>query len=484
MLPAMKMLWPACPATLQKRSGAPLPPEWRNLSIAKSANLLVIACAFVAVTGLATEPPKLEPVEKKTYKPKDSQQLSYQLLTPDVPDTAKATQPLVVWLHPAGDFMNKQIEQDWWPALKKAGCFLILPESKSKNTWAPDEAPFVMNCIDDAIARHAQISPRRVVLFGYSAGGQIALYLGGTQGDKLAGIVTMAAYPINPQKGQLMLPPPAYKDKTSYFLICGRNDGGLRVCRPAVFQMRKQGFNALLTEVPGLAHAFAPSEKPAIVAWIASLEQGKKPVDPYANQPNPCLEQIRTFQKDLLTSKAKAPPDGKTVKLGTTSFSIKAPQDWQNNPQENQLMSLSRLDGQKLLAGLNAQLCDKPDVDEVLAAMIERTNLSGQASLEPVSRAHLKIGNRAWTACFNLVKEGPDVDMLVVHAYCHTKADKSESLIFSFFMPIEKIEKIKTADLLYGLLASLTGPSATSNLPALSPGGHIINTNVPCVSQH
>ena len=426
------------------------------MSIAKSANWFVIACAFVAVTGLAAQPPKLESDERKTYKPKDSEQLSYQLLIPDVPDAAKATQPLVVWLHPAGDFMNKQIEKDWWPALKKAGCFLILPESKSKNTWAPDEAAFVINCIDDAIARHAQISPKRVVLFGYSAGGQIALYLGCTQGDKLAGIVTMAAYPINPRKGQLMLPPPTYKDKTSYFLICGRKDGGLRVCRPAVFQMKKLGFNAILTEVPGLEHAFAPSEKTAVVAWIASLEQGKKPVDPYANQPKPWLERIRTFQEELLASKAQAPPGAQTVKLGPTVFSIKVPQDWQNNPQGDQLMSASKLDGQKLLGGINAQLCDKPDVDEVLTAMIERANLSGPASLEPVSRANLKIGNRTWTACFNLVKEGPDVDMLVVHAYCHTKADKSKSLVFSFLVPIEKIEKTKTADLLYGMLASLS----------------------------
>jgi len=426
------------------------------MSIVKSANWFVIACAFVVVTGFAAEPPKMESNEKKTYKPKDSAQLGYQLLIPDVPDTAKATQPLVVWLHPAGDFMNNQIEKDWWPELKKAGCFLILPESKSKDTWAPDEAAFVMNCIDDAIARHGQISPKRVVLFGYSAGGQLALYLGCAQGEKLAGIITMAAYPMHPQTGQLMLPRPMYKDKTSYFLICGRKDGGLRVCRPAVFQMKKLGFNALLTEVPGLEHAFAPSEKPAVVAWIASLEQGKKPVDPYANQPKPWLERIKTFQKELLASKAKAQPDAQTVKLEPTSFSIKVPQDWPNNPQKNQLISASKLDGQKLLGSIEAQSCDEPDVDGVLTAWIERVNLSGQASFEPVSRANLKIGNRTWTACFNLVKEGPDYDMLVVQAYCYAKADKSKSLVFSFTVPIEKIEKTKTADLLYSMLASLS----------------------------
>ena len=426
------------------------------MTLAKSIKWSVIACALVAVTGLSGETPNLESSDKKTYRPKNSAQLSYKLLIPDVPDTSKATQPLVVWLHPAGSFMNEQIEKDWWPDLKKAGCFLILPESRSKATWAPDEAPFVMSCIDDALARHAQISPKRVILFGYSAGGQIALYLGCTQGDKLAGIVTMAAYPINPQMGKLMLPPPTYKDKLSYFLICGRKDGGLRICRSAVFQLKKLGFNALLTEVPGLEHAFVPGEKPAVVAWIASLEQGKKPVDPYANQPKPCLERIRAFQAELLASKAKAPTDGQLMKLGTTAFSIKVPQDWQNNPEGDQLLSAVKLDGPKLLAGINAQLCDKGNVDEVLAAMTERANLSGQASFEQVLRANPKIGNRTWTACFNLVKEGPDVDMLVVHAYCRTKADKPDSLVFSFLVPIEKIEKNKTADLLYGILDSLS----------------------------
>lgn len=440
-------------------------PAAMTASVMRSDVWLLAAVMLLAATGWADESPAPQSRSRHQYKPKDAESRGYVLLGAEAADAAAASRPLVVWLHPAGGFMNEELERDWWPDFEKAGCFLMLPESKTKERWVPEDIPFLMSCIDDAIARHPQISAKRVVLFGYSAGGQLALDLGRTRGERLAGIVTMAAYPFDPATRQLALPPPTLGTTLSYFLICGRKDGGLIVCRPAAAQLKKQGFQAMLREVPGIGHAFAPGEKAAVVAWAASVEQGRKPVDPYAGRASPAAETVADFQKDLLASTAAPPDGGQNVKLGETSFTLDLPPDCDLGPPPTrtpgQLLNAIRRAGGSTIGLLGIMLHDKPNVDDFLSGYIEASNLRGIAA-EEIARGTLMIGERSWSirsllTCPIDSQRREYRDRLTIAACCPANDDRSEWLVLKFDMPLDLVEKGRTADWLHGVLASLRG---------------------------
>lgn len=445
------------------------------MSKAATSIWMLWTCGLL-ITGLrADEPPVPQPSPRQRYVPEGAGQLGYVLLRPEVRaqgtnqpaerSPGKASQPLVVWLHPAGSLMHEELERDWWPAFEKAGCALMLPESASKDGWTPSDAGSVMRCIDDALVRDPRLSAKRVVLFGFSAGGQLALDLARTRGERLAGVVTMAAYPVSLATRQLALPPPAFKDNLSFFLICGRRDGGLLACRPAVLHLKKQGFHAILREVPGLPHAFVPGEKAAVVAWAASVEQGRQPVDPYAGEARPAVAAVRAFEADLLASKAVPVVDGRRMALGETAFSIAVPPDCEPRAPtgkiSGQLLNAVRRSGDTKTALLGVMLHAKPDVEELMSGFIDNSIRTGVAA-EEVTRGMLVIGQRSWTIRCLLTapfdrRTGEFTDRLTVAACTPTKDDRSEWLVFKFDMPLGQVERPQTADWLRGVLASLDG---------------------------
>ena len=131
--------------------------------------LLGIVCAFF-VTSFAVA----SNVTKEAIA-SGGKQRTYYLFVPDRADAAPA--PLIVLLHGSG--RNGKIMVDHWQKLaEKEGIVLAGPDSIDSQMWSyPVDGPDFLRDVVDAVKAKTAIDPRRIYLFGHSAGACFALQL-------------------------------------------------------------------------------------------------------------------------------------------------------------------------------------------------------------------------------------------------------------------------------------------------------------------
>jgi poly(3-hydroxybutyrate) depolymerase len=100
---------------------------------------------------------------------------TYYLFVPDRTDGVPA--PLIVLLHGSG--RNGKIMVDHWQKLaQKEGIVLAGPDSIDSQMWSyPVDGPDFLRDVVEAVKSRTAIDPRRVYLFGHSAGACFALQL-------------------------------------------------------------------------------------------------------------------------------------------------------------------------------------------------------------------------------------------------------------------------------------------------------------------
>ncbi len=201
----------------------------------------------------------------------------YQLYVPFVKDGEKA--PLLVWLHPAGGEGNDLVTR-WWPEFHELGYALMLPKSKSPRFWELDEDKTILAYIDHA-AKTRGIDPTKVVLLGYSVGGQMAFYIAAKHPGRVAGVVTMSAAPVkNMNDLSAPVPPAEYKDKLAYFMAVGEKETRLvEISRRGQLEFLAEGFSAVLHVVKDAGHEFHRTEKDNIFAWLKEVKAGVRPAE-------------------------------------------------------------------------------------------------------------------------------------------------------------------------------------------------------------
>src|SRR5207253_3820492 len=92
-----------------------------------------------------------------------------------VPASAKAPAPLIVLLHGSGRDGMSLIEK-WRELADKEGVIIVGPDSEGASGWSmPRDGPdFLRDLVEDLKSKYP-INPRRVYLFGHSAGAVFAL---------------------------------------------------------------------------------------------------------------------------------------------------------------------------------------------------------------------------------------------------------------------------------------------------------------------
>jgi predicted esterase len=185
--------------------------------------------------------------------------------------------PLLVWLHPAGAERN-QLATRWWPELSEMGWALMLPESKTPKNWGMDEDKTVLRHIEAAAKKH-EVDAGKVVLLGFSAGGQMAFYTAWKHPERIAGVVTMSAVPVKSAR-DLSAPIPAKEHAASlaYFMVVGEQEElATRIATCAQLELVCEGFSARLQIVKEAGHAFHESEKKDVLAWLDEVAAGRRP---------------------------------------------------------------------------------------------------------------------------------------------------------------------------------------------------------------
>jgi predicted esterase len=109
-----------------------------------------------------------------------------------VPDTVKASAPLVVLLHGSGSNGRVLIEK-WQDLAAKEGFIIVGPDSEDPSAWVlgKDGPDFLHDLVEALKAKHP-INPRRVYLFGHSGGAVFGLVMSTVASEYFAAVAVHA----------------------------------------------------------------------------------------------------------------------------------------------------------------------------------------------------------------------------------------------------------------------------------------------------
>jgi poly(3-hydroxybutyrate) depolymerase len=213
------------------------------ISIIRSAAAIALA---LAVTASAAEK-----IVKRTF-PSDGESRTCYLF---VPDSAKdKPAPLVITLHGSG--RDGRILVDHWESIaKKEGIILAGPDATVRDGWnmGKDSPLLLKDLVDDVKAKYT-IDPRRVYLFGHSAGAIHALKIGVLESEYFAAVAVHAGA-FEPEFAPYLRRAPR---KIPIAIWVGTNDSffPLAPVRATRDALNQEGFDARLTEIKGHTHDY------------------------------------------------------------------------------------------------------------------------------------------------------------------------------------------------------------------------------------
>ena len=178
-----------------------------------------------------------------------------------VPPTAKAHTPLIVLLHGSGRDGMSLVEK-WRELADKEGVIIVGPDADGASGWSmPRDGPDFLRDLVESLKSQYPINPRRVYLFGHSAGAVFALIMSTVEPEYFAATAIHAGAFRQPEE---------YKTigdggrKIPIAIWVGTQDPyfSLRDVRATREAFRSKGFTVEVTEMPGHNHWYydlAPS---------------------------------------------------------------------------------------------------------------------------------------------------------------------------------------------------------------------------------
>lgn len=176
---------------------------------------------------------------------------TYYLFVPDKISTSSPI-PLVVLLH--GSKRNGlSLVEKWKDLAKEEGFIIAGPDSLNSNGWLiPDDGPDFIHELVTALKAKYSINPRRVYLFGHSAGAGQALYLSLLESEYFAATAVHAGA-LAKEDGPYI---EKARRKIPIALFVGTKDQlfPLEVVRATRDSLKANGFETELTEIKDHTH--------------------------------------------------------------------------------------------------------------------------------------------------------------------------------------------------------------------------------------
>jgi poly(3-hydroxybutyrate) depolymerase len=171
-----------------------------------------------------------------------------------VPATVKASSPapLIVMLHGSGRVGMSLVEK-WKDLAKKEGFIITGPDSSNTQGWgSPQDGPDFLRDLVEELKTKYPINPRRVYLFGHSAGASFALEMSLMESQYFAATAIHAG--ALPRDDDDLID--SAKRKIPIFIQVGDRDPGLpvEVVRATRDALNAKGFAVELTELPNHDH--------------------------------------------------------------------------------------------------------------------------------------------------------------------------------------------------------------------------------------
>ena len=175
----------------------------------------------------------------------------FYLFVPDKLD-AQTPAPLIVLLHGSGRNGLSLVEK-WKDLAKKEKIILAGPDAVDSNVWrmSVDGPNFIHQLIEELKAKYA-VNPRRVYLFGHSAGAGQSLHLSLMESEYFAAAAVHAGA-LREDSFSLI---DEAKRKIPIAMFVGTNDQlvPVSVVRATRDALKERGFTADLTEIKGHTH--------------------------------------------------------------------------------------------------------------------------------------------------------------------------------------------------------------------------------------
>jgi poly(3-hydroxybutyrate) depolymerase len=237
--------------------------------------MAILAALSMAVAGWPSASAAAEKPTKETLS-FEGQNRTYYLFVP-----ASATQkpaPLIVLLHGSGRDGRSLLDK-WQRLAAREGIILAGPESRDRQFWAPDtDGPAFLHDIIEAVKLKATVDPKRVYLFGHSAGAVHSLSMAVLESQYLAAVAVHAGVLQREMEPFLQLA----ERKTPIAIWVGTADPffPVNLVRAARDTFAAGGFPVELTEIKNHTHAYYDRADEINKAVWAFLQKHALAVDP------------------------------------------------------------------------------------------------------------------------------------------------------------------------------------------------------------
>jgi poly(3-hydroxybutyrate) depolymerase len=208
--------------------------------------LVIAALLFLPITSSAAN----DEITKELITSKGKTRAYYLY----VPSTVKASSPapLIVMLHGSGRVGMSLVEK-WKDLAKKEGFIIVGPDSSNTQGWSsPVDGPDFLHDLVEELKTKYPINPRRVYLFGHSAGASFALIMSLMQSQYFAATAIHAGV-LDEDDADLI---ESAKRKIPISIQVGDRDPGLPVkaVRATRDALNAKGFAVELIELPNHDH--------------------------------------------------------------------------------------------------------------------------------------------------------------------------------------------------------------------------------------
>ncbi|MEA2959899.1 MAG: polyhydroxybutyrate depolymerase, partial [Alphaproteobacteria bacterium] len=223
-----------------------------------SSSLIVLLCLlFSNASSLTRAQDKPNKIVRESILSNKKKRTFYLY----VPATAKAQVPLIVLLHGSGRDGMSLVEK-WRELADKEGVIIVGPDADGASGWSmPRDGPDFLRDLVENLKSQYPINPRRVYLFGHSAGAVFALIMSTVEPEYFAATAIHAGAFRQPEE---------YKTigdggrKIPIAIWVGTQDPyfSLQDVRATREAFRSKGFTVEVTEMPGHNHWYydlAPS---------------------------------------------------------------------------------------------------------------------------------------------------------------------------------------------------------------------------------
>ena len=207
---------------------------------------------FTALALIVPIPVLAQSTVKESIRSQGKERSYYLFVPNDINSETPA--PLIVMLHGTGR-NGLSLTEKWTALAKKEKIIIVAPNASSAQGWKiPEDGPDFIYDVVEALKAKLPINPRRVYLFGHSAGATQALYLSLLESQYFAATAVSA--------GALLAEDGVYiaraqrKIPISVFVGTNDNQFPLKVVRATRDALNASGFNSELTEIKGHTHAY------------------------------------------------------------------------------------------------------------------------------------------------------------------------------------------------------------------------------------